>query len=77
MSSELFEKGLAVRKEVLGAAYVEKSIGGADEFAIAICYGRMLGSNLDASRFAAQDSQSGQYCDDFRIESSARIEATY
>ena len=36
MSSELFEKGLAVRKEVLGAAYVEKSIGGADEFAIAM-----------------------------------------
>ena len=30
MSSELFEKGLAVRKEVLGSAYVEKSIGGAD-----------------------------------------------
>lgn len=28
----LFEKGLAVRKEVLGAAYVEKSIAGADEF---------------------------------------------
>lgn len=36
MSSELFEKGLTVRKEVLGAAYVEKSIGGADEFAIAM-----------------------------------------
>ena len=36
MSSELFEKGLAVRKEVLGAAYVENSIGGADEFAIAM-----------------------------------------
>lgn len=28
----LFEKGLAVRKEVLGAEYVEKSIAGADEF---------------------------------------------
>jgi 4-carboxymuconolactone decarboxylase len=28
----LFEKGLAVRKEVLGAAYVEKSIAGADDF---------------------------------------------
>ena len=36
MSSELFEKGLAVRKEVLGAAYVEKSISGADEFAMAM-----------------------------------------
>jgi 4-carboxymuconolactone decarboxylase len=29
---DLFEKGLAVRKEVLGADYVEKSIAGADEF---------------------------------------------
>src|SRR6201996_1890649 len=30
--NELFEKGLKVRKEVLGEAYVEKSIAGADEF---------------------------------------------
>ena len=30
--SSLFEKGLQVRKEVLGAEYVEKSIAGADEF---------------------------------------------
>jgi 4-carboxymuconolactone decarboxylase len=28
----LFEKGLAVRKDVLGAEYVERSIAGADEF---------------------------------------------
>jgi 4-carboxymuconolactone decarboxylase len=34
MPSELFEKGLVVRKEVLGAEYVEKSIKGADEFAL-------------------------------------------
>ena len=36
MASELFNKGLAVRKEVLGEAYVEKSIKGADEFAMAM-----------------------------------------
>ena len=36
MQSELFAKGLAVRKEVLGDAYVEKSINGADEFALAM-----------------------------------------
>ena len=36
MASELFDKGLAVRKEVLGAEYVEKSIKGADEFALAM-----------------------------------------
>jgi len=32
MSSELFEKGLAKRKQVLGADYVEKSLAGADDF---------------------------------------------
>ena len=36
MASELFEKGLTVRKEVLGKEYVEKSIAGADEFAMAM-----------------------------------------
>ena len=36
MASELFDKGLVVRKEVLGAEYVEKSIKGADEFALAM-----------------------------------------
>jgi len=36
MASEMFEKGLVVRKEVLGAEYVEKSIKGADEFALAM-----------------------------------------
>ena len=36
MASELFDKGLAVRKEVLGAEYVERSIKGADEFALAM-----------------------------------------
>ena len=36
MASELFDKGLAVRKEVLGAEYVEKSIKGADEFSLAM-----------------------------------------
>ena len=30
--TELFEKGLKVRKEVLGEDYVNKSIAGADEF---------------------------------------------
>jgi 4-carboxymuconolactone decarboxylase len=32
MNDELFEKGLAVRKSVLGAEFVEKSIAAADEF---------------------------------------------
>ena len=32
MNKELFEKGLAIRKSVLGAEYVEKSIAAADDF---------------------------------------------
>ena len=32
MNKELHDKGLAVRKEVLGAEYVEKSLGAADDF---------------------------------------------
>ena len=32
MTSELFEKGLQVRREVLGAEYVDASISQADDF---------------------------------------------
>ena len=32
--SELFEKGLKVRKQVLGEDYVNKSIAGADELSL-------------------------------------------
>jgi len=32
VNKELFEKGLAIRKSVLGAEYVEKSIAAADDF---------------------------------------------
>lgn len=32
MKSARFEEGLAVRREVLGAAYVDKAVAGADEF---------------------------------------------
>ena len=32
MNKELHDKGLAVRKEVLGAEYVEKALGAADDF---------------------------------------------
>lgn len=36
MASELFNKGLAVRKAVLGSEYVDKSLANADEFAMAM-----------------------------------------
>ena len=36
MASELFNKGLEVRKAVLGKEYVEKSIAGADDFSMAM-----------------------------------------
>jgi 4-carboxymuconolactone decarboxylase len=32
MGQDRFDKGLALRKQVLGAEYVEKSMAGADEF---------------------------------------------
>jgi 4-carboxymuconolactone decarboxylase len=32
MSNEVFERGLAIRKEVLGTEYVEKSLLAADDF---------------------------------------------
>ncbi|MFO1502765.1 MAG: carboxymuconolactone decarboxylase family protein [Steroidobacteraceae bacterium] len=34
MSNEKFEKGLALRKQVLGAEYVEKSMAAADSFSM-------------------------------------------
>ncbi len=34
MSNEKFEKGLALRKKVLGAEYVEKSMASADSFSM-------------------------------------------
>jgi 4-carboxymuconolactone decarboxylase len=32
VSQDLYEKGLGIRKEVLGAEYVERSLAGADDF---------------------------------------------
>ncbi|MBO1769260.1 carboxymuconolactone decarboxylase family protein [Agrococcus sp. TF02-05] len=34
MKDELFERGLATRKSVLGEAHVEKSLGSSDEFSM-------------------------------------------
>lgn len=34
MSKELWDKGLAVRKEVLGAEYVERNVKAADDFSM-------------------------------------------
>ena len=34
MSNEKFERGLKLRKQVLGAAYVEKSMASADDFSL-------------------------------------------
>lgn len=51
MSSELFEKGLKIRKQVLGDAYVEKSLNNTDEFTLPLqelvteyCWGKVWGS---------------------------------
>ncbi|MFC9352928.1 4-carboxymuconolactone decarboxylase [Arthrobacter sp. NPDC057013] len=34
MNQELFDKGLATRREVLGDAYVQRSLDGADDFSM-------------------------------------------
>ncbi len=36
MASERFDKGLAIRREVLGPDYVDKAIAGADDFTLPI-----------------------------------------
>jgi len=50
MIKELFDKGLKIRKEVLGSAYVEKALAGADEFSMPLqemttetCWGYIWG----------------------------------
>jgi len=50
MIKELFDKGLKIRKEVLGAKYVEKALAGADEFSMPLqemttetCWGYIWG----------------------------------
>jgi 4-carboxymuconolactone decarboxylase len=49
-NDDLFERGLAIRKSVLGDAYVEKSIAGADDFTMPLqrlvteyCWGAVWG----------------------------------
>ncbi len=51
MSNEKFEKGLAIRKQVLGEAYVNNSINNADDFNLPLqelvteyCWGGGLGT---------------------------------
>jgi 4-carboxymuconolactone decarboxylase len=50
MMSDMYEKGLAIRKAVLGAEYVDKAIAGADDFTRPIqelvtryCWGEVWG----------------------------------
>ena len=55
--SDLFEKGLAIRKAVLGKEYVEKSLAGADDFTRPMqqfvtqyCWGEIWGSTTLSRR---------------------------
>lgn len=50
MIKELFDKGLTIRKEVLGKEYVEKALAGADDFSMPLqemttetCWGYIWG----------------------------------
>ena len=55
--SDMFEKGLAIRKAVLGKEYVEKSLAGADDFTRPLqelvtkyCWGEVWGNGNLAPR---------------------------
>jgi len=50
MNDELFERGLAIRRQVLGADYVDKALAGADDFTMPMqrlvtesCWGAVWG----------------------------------
>ena len=76
--SELFDKGLKVRKEVLGEDYVNKSIAGADEFtrtmaewSTEFCWGALW---TTAARNGPPDPQYCQSGDAGRAEPASRAE---
>ena len=67
MEKEMFEKGLKIRREVLGAEYVDKAISTADDFnrplqelVTTYCWGEMLGPPGPGS----QDAQHAEPGDD-------------
>ena len=73
MNKDLFERGLAIRKAVLGKDYVEKSIAAADDFsrpmqelATEYCWGR-----LGPPGARAEGSEPDQSRDDQRAQPSA------
>ena len=76
MNKEMFDRGLEIRKKVLGAEFVEKSLATADDFTVPMqelvteyCWG---GSG-DA-RVCSQDAQHDQPRDDQRAQPPARAE---
>ena len=73
MSKEIFDRGLAIRKKVLGAEFVEKSFASADDFnrpmqelTTEYCWRAVWG------RDAAQNPQHAQSRDDQLLEPAAR-----
>lgn len=72
MSNEKYDKGLAIRTQVLGEAYVNKSIENADDFnrplqelVTEYCWGHVWG----ARGFIAERAQHDKLGDDFGPQS--------
>jgi 4-carboxymuconolactone decarboxylase len=58
MNKEMFDRGLAIRKKVLGAEFVDKSFAAADEFNMPmqeLTTGFLLGRGLGAGGIVTQD----------------------
>ena len=78
--TELFKRGLEIRKEVVGAEYVDKAIANADSFNMPMqelvteyCWGAVWG----ARRPATQNTQHAQPRHDQYLKSSTRTQVTY
>ena len=60
MNKELFDKGLAIRKSVIGAEFVDKALASADDFNMPLqelvteyCWGRSGAAKVSRRRRAA------------------------
>ena len=73
MEKEMFEKGLKIRREVLGAEYVDKAISTADDFnrPLQELVTTYAGANAGAARPGSQDAQHAEPGDDLRPEPAA------
>ena len=61
--SDLFERGLQVRRDVLGAEYIDANSADTDEFMMAFQRVVGVGIRLEQARSGPQDAQHAESCD--------------